>query len=577
MEPHSVSPRSAFRTFVRHPVAGLVAAGAVTCGLWRAIDATWLCDDAFISFRYARNLVQGLGLVFNQGEWVEGYTNFLWTLWIAAGLAVGCSAELWAQLWGVVCYVGAILLLITNHARLRDRVGAGRFAIPLAAAGAALHGDWCVYATGGLETSCFTFLLLTGYLIIVRAGARPRLLLAGGAIFGLAALTRPDGLLPAVVAGGFVLWRSKPRVRNALLYAGGFFVLWLPFVVWRVGYYGDFFPNSYYAKSAHLTWYGQGWRYVSLYFYKYWALLPALPLTVLVLARSRRSTPAVSNGRPEPQATVMPEAALAAAIAITYTLFVMRVGGDFMFARLLIPVAPFWLILLELGLMALPDRPAAWRVGLIVLVCSGLLLAPSPFDGRQPRYGIADEPAVYTPEFVRQIDNKADVLRRYFDGLPIRVAFYGTDARLVYRSRVAYAVECETGLTDRTLARRPLESRGRVGHEKPAPVPYLVEQCKVHFTFQFHEWNEVLPPIGITFDDVRGRMMRWDPDLLAELKRRGARFVDYPTLLDETIAQLDELTDDQVRAEFTRAVRFYFDWVADPGREAAFRTRLERR
>src|SRR5262245_30182050 len=44
----------------------------------------WLCDDAFISFRYVRNLVTGHGLVFNVGERVEGYSNFLWVIELAA-------------------------------------------------------------------------------------------------------------------------------------------------------------------------------------------------------------------------------------------------------------------------------------------------------------------------------------------------------------------------------------------------------------------------------------------------------------------------------------------------------------
>ena len=35
-------------------------------------------DDAYISFRYARNLAEGLGFVYNAGERIEGYTNFLW-------------------------------------------------------------------------------------------------------------------------------------------------------------------------------------------------------------------------------------------------------------------------------------------------------------------------------------------------------------------------------------------------------------------------------------------------------------------------------------------------------------------
>lgn len=46
---------------------------------------TWfLTDDAFISFRYARNLVEGHGLVYDLGEYVEGYSNFLWVLELAA-------------------------------------------------------------------------------------------------------------------------------------------------------------------------------------------------------------------------------------------------------------------------------------------------------------------------------------------------------------------------------------------------------------------------------------------------------------------------------------------------------------
>src|SRR5690606_452754 len=56
----------------------LLAGLAALCfGLLRAIELRWVCDDAFISFRYAQNLIDGHGLVFNAGERVEGYTNFL--------------------------------------------------------------------------------------------------------------------------------------------------------------------------------------------------------------------------------------------------------------------------------------------------------------------------------------------------------------------------------------------------------------------------------------------------------------------------------------------------------------------
>ena len=61
----------------------------------RAAQLAWLADDSFISFRYAKNLVDGLGLVYNAGEYVEGYTNLLWTLMMAASMAA--ISEAWSS------------------------------------------------------------------------------------------------------------------------------------------------------------------------------------------------------------------------------------------------------------------------------------------------------------------------------------------------------------------------------------------------------------------------------------------------------------------------------------------------
>src|SRR5262245_49032609 len=60
----------------------VMLAAVVAFGVYRAAEAAWLADDAFISFRYARNWAEGQGLVWNPGERVEGYTNFLWTFGI---------------------------------------------------------------------------------------------------------------------------------------------------------------------------------------------------------------------------------------------------------------------------------------------------------------------------------------------------------------------------------------------------------------------------------------------------------------------------------------------------------------
>ena len=80
---------------------------------WLAAVAWFLCDDAFISFRYVRNLLEGHGLVFNPGEYVEGYTNFLWVLELAAIWRLsGIPPEQAAPWLSVVCTVGTIAAML---------------------------------------------------------------------------------------------------------------------------------------------------------------------------------------------------------------------------------------------------------------------------------------------------------------------------------------------------------------------------------------------------------------------------------------------------------------------------------
>src|ERR1700746_2217394 len=78
---------------------GLCAlAGAALVG--HSLVWNFVTDDAFISFVYARNLARHGQLVFNLGERVEGYTNFLWTVVLAFFLRLGLQPELMSRLLG---------------------------------------------------------------------------------------------------------------------------------------------------------------------------------------------------------------------------------------------------------------------------------------------------------------------------------------------------------------------------------------------------------------------------------------------------------------------------------------------
>ncbi len=541
------------------------AVAAVAAGVALAIQRAWICDDAYITYRYAEHLVGGDGLVFNAGERVEGYTNLSWTIWTALGMRLGVGPEAWTSFWGIACYGLTLVLLATRGWRIATAAGAPAWPLPVAAILGAAHVDWANFATGGLETAAFTLLAVAGYLLVSPEGpASPKRrllrLAAGGALLALASLTRPDGVLFAAVCG---VWIAAGRdLRGAIAFGAGFLVLWLPVTAWRIDYYGDLFPNTYYAKSASLSWWSQGWLYARLYFVRYWPLLAALPLAWF--ARPRRV------------------AVLELSLAAVYAAYVARVGGDFMFARLLLPTTPFLLLLIQRGLVALAGARPLVHAGAAAALLAAMALTPSPVRGNNRPGGIADEHATYTRHlagWAERADQNGARLAAMFDGLPVRVGFFGAQARLVYRSRVATAIECETGLTDATIARQTLERRGRIGHEKHAKLPYLLER-RVHLVLargwanKILELDRSLPDVPVMLGELQARLLTWDPAIVAALRARGATIPDVPAQIDRLIARMDRKTPEAVLRDWERYRLLYFDHVDDPQREAPFRARL---
>ena len=82
--------------------AGIFGVGVVALFVCHVLYLAGVAEDAFISFRFARNLVEGYGLVWNPGEPpVEGYTNFLWLMLAALLLRLGLDPVIGSQVWGV--------------------------------------------------------------------------------------------------------------------------------------------------------------------------------------------------------------------------------------------------------------------------------------------------------------------------------------------------------------------------------------------------------------------------------------------------------------------------------------------
>ncbi len=500
-----------------------LSAVAVVVAMGVAVAMAWTCDDAYISFRYARNLVAGHGLVFNIGEYVEGYTNFSWTLLAALGLRLGCDVELWTNGLSLGCHALLLILLGRHTWCTRRSYAATGMVVPVALIAAAAHRDLAVFATGGLETALFTLLVFGAYCgISPMASVRPW---RAGLLLGIAMLTRPDAAI-FVAAAATWLW-AVHGWRAALHLAVTTAVVVVPFLVWRHAYYGDWLPNTYYAKSAQLAWWDQGLFYVGIYFAKYRALA-LVPLFAY---------PAVRFLRRSGASAVLREVALATLFAVAYSAAVARVGGDFMFARFLIPATPFYLILLEIVVLGLAGAAAQSGVprvavasALAAAVVAVFVLTPAPVDKWNVVRGVTDEWACYQPsqQWTETARSCGQALAKITAGLPVQLAFDGACARTVYFAGDTPAIEASTGLTDHQIAHQPLAARGRPGHEKPASARVLLDRG-VHLllspsSMRKSELAALGPLRRMLFDGYKVWVLRWDEALMQQMRERGAQF-----------------------------------------------------
>ena len=205
-------------------------------------------DDAFITFRYARNLASGDGLVFNLGERVEGATSLSWTLLLAAAETLRLPIEGSALVLGVAFAV----LALREAYLLGRRLGASPAACLAAVALVAVHGRFWLVAANGLEGGLFAFLVV----LVVRKTVEEADARLIGALLGLLFMTRPESLaiLPLVVGYQFFGTaasgdRSASKGRTAAIGVAALAIIGAA-TIWRLGYYGALLPNSVAAKSA---------------------------------------------------------------------------------------------------------------------------------------------------------------------------------------------------------------------------------------------------------------------------------------------------------------------------------------
>jgi len=209
-------------------------------------------DDPYITFRYAANLLAGLGPVFNPGERVEGFTSPLHLLLSALLLSVAPAVDILFKAKCASLLFAFVMLAQTGV--LAKRSGLSGWESVLAQSLVALNINFALAGVNALETTLYGSILLAALLVFHREVQRGRGWASGLLLF-LASLARPEVLLLAAALAalrGYRTRRGAGSFRSLAVWLGAFLVPTALFEAVRFGYYGQWLPNTYFAKSQPL-------------------------------------------------------------------------------------------------------------------------------------------------------------------------------------------------------------------------------------------------------------------------------------------------------------------------------------
>jgi arabinofuranosyltransferase len=352
-----------------------------------AWNRRWMSDDGLIVLRTVRQVLAGNGPVFNAGERVESNTSTLWTyLLVAFGWIPGLRLEWLAVILGLLCAIGGLVLALDGTRRLV----ASLFVAPAGVLVLIALPPFRDFATSGLETGLITLWLGTTWWLLVRHALRSPAcgVWVTAVVIGLGVLVRPDLALFSAFAGVGLLVLEWRGWRRGLLWTAAAAALPIAYQVFRMGFYGLLTPNTALVKEASDALWSRGWAYLTDFAAPYHLWLPLL--LCLLLAGLGLWRAGIDR-----RIAVVVAVPLLGGVALA--LYVVRVGGDFMHGRMLLPA----LVSLLLPVLVVRLRRAtvvpllalgAWAVVAAGWLRTGYTGLP---DAEDKALGIADERAAY--------------------------------------------------------------------------------------------------------------------------------------------------------------------------------------
>lgn len=334
-----------------------------------AIIFPFTVDDAYITYTYARNILRGKGPVFNSGERVEGFTS---PLHILALLAFPHERAIIpaGKLIGIIS--GLALILYLYRRTDNNWLIAVLVAMP----------SFTISSVNGMETMLFTALLsiflLSRFICISRAMS---MFLIPFLVFA-----RPEGAFIVLCAliTDYLFKRNRGYFLNSMAI---FIISSLTLFILRFLLYGEFLPNTYFAKAGGIMDMHRiagGFLYILKFGIKT-GFIPFLLFGIHILKGIKNPV----GYRDKWPLIIM---------VLVYFAVIIYEGGDWIpFSRFIIPIVPVLFFLAFDGLPA--DRKG---VGIIILFLTLQVIVGayefSYVKGRQKGYDHAHR---YIAEYIK--------------------------------------------------------------------------------------------------------------------------------------------------------------------------------
>jgi len=308
--------------------------------LLHLVNLNFIQDDAFIYLRYVKNYWSGNGLVFNKGEFVEGYTSFLWLLLLVFGRLFTVKTILLAGILSSLLGFATVLLMafvVSLFIKLPESKHPIIYKLLLLLPSFLLvfSAGFIYWSVSGMETSLFVFLFLLSYYLKLK-NKKSYL-----GVLILLAIARPEGILifALFILSDLLYARlSKNKIKSSEI-LNNILIFILPVAlhfVFRFIYYGSFFSNTFYAKTGFDYFYlKRGLNYFLNFWGNPFAIILFLFPTIYVAIKYYRNYRGLLNTN----------------IVLVYSFYIILIGGDVLPSiRFFLPLLPLVLINLTIFL-----------------------------------------------------------------------------------------------------------------------------------------------------------------------------------------------------------------------------------